>query len=380
MTEQTVLDLVGLIYDASMAPSLWPAFLEKFAESVRGTITSLIHYDSSSPNGSFASGVRVDPAELRKYNEYFVSKDDWAKGAISLALPQGKVFFGEEVCPAPVFTQGEFYNDFLKPMNAFHQFGGIVLRDGTTYSVISSLRSRAAGAFGEDEGRMLGRLVPHLQRALQMHRKIVGLETRTQAVAEALDRFPQGVVLVNERGKALFVNREAKAILDQNDGLTLTREGLLAARPGETVSLRKLIQGASLTSEGNGLDSGGVMTISRPSSRRPLSILVTPLASNGFELGQNRPAAAIFINDPEREHEPEHKILGRLFDLTPAESRVAALLMQGKSIEEASGELAISLHTARTHLKRILEKTGTSRQGELIRLLLSSPAVLRPPE
>ena len=355
---------------------MWTTFLEKFAESVRGSITGLIYYDTTSRSGNLSSAVHIDPAVHRKYEEYYTTKHNWAAGAIRLSIEQGEVFYGEELCPYEEFVKGESHNDSLVHLNAFHELGVVVLKSGPVFSVIASLRPKSAGAFGQDEGRLLKQLVPHLQRALQLHRRILGLETRSQAAADALDRLPTGLILVDEQGKILMVNRVARTILDKNDGLTLTRDGLTTTRADETDSLRKLIQCASMTTEGKGFDSGGVMSLTRPSFRRPLSILITPLTSNGFELGQERPAAAIFVSDPEIEHTPSDQILIRLFGLTPAESRVALLLMQAKTVEEIANELAITLNTARTHVKRVLEKTNTHRQGELIRLLMSGPAGL----
>jgi DNA-binding CsgD family transcriptional regulator len=47
------------------------------------------------------------------------------------------------------------------------------------------------------------------------------------------------------------------------------------------------------------------------------------------------------------------------------------LLAQGHHLDEVAGILKISIHTARTHLKRILGKTHTARQSDLVRLLLN---------
>jgi DNA-binding CsgD family transcriptional regulator len=72
-----------------------------------------------------------------------------------------------------------------------------------------------------------------------------------------------------------------------------------------------------------------------------------------------------------------HSTLCELHGLTPAEARLAAALVRGFSLEEAAAELVISRNTARTHLKRVFAKTGTCRQGELISLLLSGPALVQ---
>jgi DNA-binding CsgD family transcriptional regulator len=59
--------------------------------------------------------------------------------------------------------------------------------------------------------------------------------------------------------------------------------------------------------------------------------------------------------------------------MTPAEQRVALLIMQGYKLDEAADRLSISRNTLRTHLKRIDVKTNTNRQSDLVRVLLTGP-------
>jgi DNA-binding CsgD family transcriptional regulator len=63
--------------------------------------------------------------------------------------------------------------------------------------------------------------------------------------------------------------------------------------------------------------------------------------------------------------------------LTPAEARLAVALTQGQTLEQAAERLAIRYETARTHLRRILEKTQTSRQADLMMLLSAFDGRLR---
>jgi DNA-binding CsgD family transcriptional regulator len=72
-------------------------------------------------------------------------------------------------------------------------------------------------------------------------------------------------------------------------------------------------------------------------------------------------------------------LIARLFGLTSAEARLAALLADGMSLAEAAAALAISEGSARTYSKRIFAKTGVSRQAELVRLVLKSVAALAVP-
>ena len=121
------------------------------------------------------------------------------------------------------------------------------------------------------------------------------------------------------------------------------------------------------------------MAVSRPSMKRPYSLLVVPLPRENFALSHRRAAVAVFISDPEQEAETIDQLLSRIYGLTPAEARLASLLMQGKSLEQSGEALQITSNTARSSLKSIFGKTQTNRQSELVRLLLNSPASLNLP-
>jgi DNA-binding CsgD family transcriptional regulator len=56
--------------------------------------------------------------------------------------------------------------------------------------------------------------------------------------------------------------------------------------------------------------------------------------------------------------------------LTPTETRLAIALFKGQSVEGYADEAAISINTARWHVKQIYAKTRVKRQTELIHLLL----------
>jgi DNA-binding CsgD family transcriptional regulator len=81
-----------------------------------------------------------------------------------------------------------------------------------------------------------------------------------------------------------------------------------------------------------------------------------------------RPAVAIFVATEEQTKEPDAAMLGALLELSPAESRLTAALVGGKTIQQFAREAGVSIATSRTLLSRAFSKTGTSRQAELVRL------------
>jgi DNA-binding CsgD family transcriptional regulator len=83
--------------------------------------------------------------------------------------------------------------------------------------------------------------------------------------------------------------------------------------------------------------------------------------------------AVVFITNLDSYCSPGLELLMQIFELTRKEAEVAVKLSEGKSVEQTAQELAIAYETARTHLRRIFSKTGTSRQTELLLLLAHLP-------
>lgn len=189
-----------------------------------------------------------------------------------------------------------------------------------------------------------------------------------EAAAAALDRLHLGVALVDSEGRVVATNRSAREIFDERDGIELRSSTLCVADPSAGRRLR-----AFLGAGDAGPLRGGALAVPRKPPRGPLTLLIAPL---GGRSGRTAVVKAVFISCRERGPETGEE-LRRLYDLTPSESGLTSLLVQGLSLKEAAAELGITENTARTHLKRIFDKTGTHRQGELVGLLLSGPGQIR---
>jgi DNA-binding CsgD family transcriptional regulator len=66
------------------------------------------------------------------------------------------------------------------------------------------------------------------------------------------------------------------------------------------------------------------------------------------------------------------EVIQGLFDLTPAEARVAHGIAAGRTAEELARALGISVETVRKHIAAVLAKTGLPRQAALVGLLAGS--------
>ena len=374
--EKIVRDLIGLVYQEAVSTTCWPTFLARLAEFLDGDAGCLSTHDFRSDAGAILSAAGISPEFVQSYGSSYASLNPWLKEERYYHLP-GTIVTGRQVVGHRELVETEFYNGWLRPQGYFHRIAGVLSRANDRLAYVEVLRPQAGGCFGRRELTLFHRLLPHLQQAFQVHRVASRLQAERDAAVEVLDRLPLGVLLVDRACQLLAANSYAKQLLAEADGLTLGYNGLCAASHEETASLRELASCDPLTATGGSARPDGALTLSRPSGRRPLQVLVSPLPRTGGLIDDEGPATVLFVADPDRAVRADQETLRRLFGLTRTEARLAALIAQGERLDEAAEAMGVSVGTARTHLKRIFSKTGAKRQSELVRLLLTGPACVR---
>jgi len=194
------------------------------------------------------------------------------------------------------------------------------------------------------------------------HTDIHSRRSMPSVAVRALDQLCAGVIVTDHSGLVIETNRAAEAIVELGDGL-LIREGHLSARRVfETVRVAKLI---AIATEEQTHAAGGRMVIGRCEGLAPYVLAVMPLQAAPVD---ERRLAMIIIVDPAR-YVPSERDLADLFGLSPAEARVAAGLMTGKSLADIAAASGVQITTVRTQLRSILRKVGVKRQFDLVRIL-----------
>ncbi|WP_119418863.1 helix-turn-helix transcriptional regulator [Desertibaculum subflavum] len=231
-------------------------------------------------------------------------------------------------------------------------------------------RPRAAGHATPEEIALFGALMPHFERAFLLERRLGLALTPGGAAAALLDLNPTGILVIDAHGRVAFANRAAEAMAARADGFALLPDGMHALRAGDDAKLQRLI-GAAVKPEKRG---GGALRLARKTGARDYTVQVMPLPPTAAIVASVVPAACVLIADPTALAPPVGHLLGPLYGLTATETRVAEQLAAGDTIEQAAQALGMAWATARSHLAAIFRKTGTRRQPELMRLLLTLPA------
>jgi DNA-binding CsgD family transcriptional regulator len=373
-SKEVLTKLIGGVYDAAAQPALWESFLGELTKTCRADSAALVMHHMVDEVHTISSAWNLDPDGNHHYQQHYGSIDVWTMRARSTLAGYART--SNSLCPLEELVTTEFYNDFLFRYGIVHGMFGLVKRDASSWASVSLYRGSRSREFRVSDLGTLNLLIPHIERAFKLHFQFSQLKERSEGMGTALNMLATGLIFLGTKGEVLLMNKAAEELLGRRDGLLDVRGALSAAVRAESARLQTLTDGAVQTGIGRGLSAGGTMLISRENSR-PLSITVAPLHEFSASPSQ-RPAAVIFISDPDRNIELPADLLGRCYGLTPAEARLAIVLLEGHSLKESADSCGVTHNTAKSQLKTVFSKTQVKRQGELIRLLLNTAGVVRP--
>jgi DNA-binding CsgD family transcriptional regulator len=193
-----------------------------------------------------------------------------------------------------------------------------------------------------------------------------------EGLVAGLNRLGVGILLVTADCRILFASAVVEAIMRRSDGLARQNGHLRAMTPEASEQLERHIRAAASTGSRRGEETGDIVTLRRARGL-PMPILIFPLRGGEGGPGPADPAAVLFVSDPETSLRINERNIAHVYGLTPAEARLLNALLEGKRLSEYAKESGITLNTAKTYLRQLFDKTGSARQADLLRLILSDP-------
>ena len=366
---------IGDLYEAAAYPSLWSAIPVKLAQlfDADRCIISVIDIRGGGAKFLGVTDNYGDPL-LQEYRG-FGHRQEF--GDSSNGVHPG--YSGPE--RAPELRQWKKVLELIKKLPAESGSYDLVREthyvDSQSTSLVGLHRPKSSLPFAETDRQKLGALIRHITRAVQLtDRGHLAANLDQSASQEALERIGIATMAVDGTGLILFANGHANALFRKNSGLHSTNGRLSSDDPKSMERLLAFIQASTETAARSTQPGrGGGISIGRGEGRLPLTLLVVPFRPKTTRVGIPSPAALLFIRDPEMRMF-SGRIVQDLFGLTSAQAALATRLTYGESLSEAAKSANISHHTARDYLKQIFAKTGTSRQSELVALLLRTVAVM----
>ena len=103
----------------------------------------------------------------------------------------------------------------------------------------------------------------------------------------------------------------------------------------------------------------------------PLAVHVNPVSARQMDFGGRRVAALVLVVDPGSRPRIDTRLIAETLGLTPAQSQVAAMLFEGKTVRDTALAARRQEKAVYWLQQQIYKKRGISRQADLVRLVLS---------
>ena len=360
--ESDLMRLIDGIYAASLDFRIWPMLLEQVADAA--SASDAVFCTTNRDGAAWMIAPRTDPAAVARYEHYSL-EDEVRFGVIRAGV--GSAVADSMILPRETYLSSRFYNEWSGPLGYRTVLGGLILSEGD-WNTIAMLPGQD---FSERDLPLLRLLSPHLRRATQINIAMSATMGSGDLTRRLLQLVDAGVLLADAVGRVVYANAIAETWFGPDGCLTLAHGLIGARRPDEADRLGALLEACA---RGSLTDMGGTIHFASAAGE-PVELLVAPIRRPlplpsaadpvALILGRPKPAATTPLGEVEADAR-----LRERYRLTPAEVAFLREIIKGIGKQATAERRNISYTTARTHLSRILDKTGVNRQAELVRLIL----------
>lgn len=351
--------LIDQIYECAFLPEQWPALLDRLARlaDARGGQIFVAR-----PNVGPILRWSASPAfqdDMAAYVEGRWARCDRRRELIAAGRHAGFVT-EHDIFPEGGLETDAAYTGFYRPRGlGWCAFTSVTLPT-TDWFVVSVERNFTRGPVEPEIVQQLDAVRPHIARSALLSARL-NLE-RARAISETLALIGLPSLVFDQRGKVLAANQLIEALTEHVRWRTRDRV-CLTDRAADG-----LFQDAIAAIDIETTASVRSFAVRDGAATATLVAHIIPVRGSARDLFA-RCAGVLVLTPVAAPQAPPVELVQSLFDLTPAEARVARSLAAGDTLGEIATVGSVSRNTVRTHLRGVLEKTGCRRQAEVVALL-----------
>lgn len=370
-------DLLAALYRGPLELQPWRSFLRAFARKAGCDNAALSLQLSRKGLASLTIWAEPPPIDREAARDVVVRHADLGDmDPMSNALKRtGEIMLLDEVTPRPGLEQDAFYLAVMRPFGIAQAMGMYVAEPNGIECNLGLIAHSDGYRFTAAHRQLMAAIRPHVSTALELFSRIQRDESEIGALHDTLDRMTIATFILDGRGRKMRANKAATAMLDRGEtfGAAPDRFRVNGRNDGRKF---EAVLAEALAARMSGHDEGFARAFRcTDPANDGLGLLVRTISRDRNAPVDASPAVVVYATEPEPSRSFEH-LIATLFDLTPSEAQLAALLTQGYTLAEAASHSGLTESTVRSYSKRIYAKLGVSRQTELVRLILRSVAIL----
>ena len=359
--------VVSEIYEAALVPANWDVALTSLVNLFgprEWEVAMLLWERLDPPMGRFIGAAGLNPLARDSYLAVFAGRHEWTVRSHDMKL--GAVTHSDELIARDHFRETAFYKHYVGPWGFEVALIGMLDRQGKDHMGLV-----CPGPPDVDPGGMrdaIVRLTPHFQRAVRISRRIGEADLRSITAASLLDNSPYCVFALSADLELLLANQRAEDVLSNMAGIARHQGRLRLNNP-------KLMASLAAIARGKCTERTFAFTLEGGRGERLLMTALAVDQSQSDTFANDAGGAALMIIGGQRILVSEATIdaLQQGFDLTAAEARLAAHLIEGSGVEGYARARGVSINAGKFLLKSIYAKTSLSNQAALVSLLRESP-------
>lgn len=365
-----VSELIGMIYDCTLDVAKYVPTLEAVRAELSFHNAALQVWSGHYRNPlTIQSGIA--PEWLARWPAY---GDDivelWGGPERAAQFPIEEPILHSQALGHEIASANRYFREWAQPQGIFDAVAMNFAREPDTVGTLAFGRHESAGEVTDIELTVLRTLAPHFRRAAVIGR-LLDLQTfQVATFAATLDGLATAIVFVDRHMRAVHANSAGERLLREQT-VIFARHGIVSLRD-PTANKRLQAAVAVAAQDEAQLGRSGIGIAARSQQGDPLVVHLLPLSRGATRAGLVTTAiGALFVAPSRSGATLPSDALAALYDLTPAETRVAELLADARTLVDIGRTLGIAVSTVNTHLAHLFAKTGCRRQAELAVLLRS---------
>lgn len=365
--------IIGEIYEASYQPEHWHTVLKLLVEVTHSKSAAILIKDSrfSSVSGFYQYGL---PEEFSRQYQQVIHLDPCFSMENDIPLNRTSVLLDYHLTAA---IDNVFHQTVMGPFGLYCHACVNLLKNEEIHACIGIQRTAEQGSFEPETLELLDYYAGHMTRSLRIYREYVKQCSNTLAAQTGLDNLCMGIVLFDEFTRLLYMNRAAHNIIANHPAIKLSDNRLIAHDREENKVLYDAITHA--IKHNPDTHSGyHTMGLNHKQASHPLAVSVVPVFEPGNTLNTfiDKAHAILYLTDTHQPLPLSGEALKSVYGLTNSEAVVAIELSNGFTLEQIAETQCVSINTIRSHLKSTFRKLNVARQSDVIRLVMSLPALL----